>query len=64
MLLLTQLNKESDQDVNGSSPVTGGSPGISAKDMANLVSLKSIKDQLNTGPPMHEIGKCDDTSFC
>jgi len=44
MLLLTQLNKESEQDGNISSPVTGGSSGIPAKDLADLVSLKSIKD--------------------
>ena len=44
MLLLTQLNKESEQDGNISSPVTGGSSGIPAKDLSDLVSLKSIKD--------------------
>ena len=44
MLLLTKLNKESEQDENISSPVTGGSSEIPTKDLADLVSLKSIKD--------------------
>jgi hypothetical protein len=34
-------------DGRGSSPVTGGSSGIPAIDLADLGSLKNIKDQLN-----------------